>query len=374
MSIHKRQTKTGVRYDVKLRTSSGKAYQQTFRTKREAETYEAAQMTAVSQGTWIDKAAGNITFSELAKHWLTSNSNKRRRSLERDEGILRNHLIPELGDRLISGIRSSDIQALINCWVMRGLRSGTIIRHRAVLSGIFNLALNDDLLLRTPMRGLKTPKAEALEGWALSPEETQRLLHAIRDEYYPLVFILLTTGLRFSEAAGLCIKHVNLLHQPATLSVEQGLHETSNGLVIEQTKSLASKRIISLVPQQVEVIARHIEATGRSGANADEPLFVSPRGSRLAYKNFHDRIWKPAVHDAGLKGLKIHDLRKTAATNLLAAGIQIKTVTSLMGHEDIRTTLKHYAQTSPQSLLEASETLVNAILLPEGDSTRQERI
>jgi len=364
MSIHKRQIETGIRYDVKLRTPTGRSFQKSFRTKKAAEVYEAAQLTAQTQGTWIDSSASKITFETLATRWLTSNSNKRTRSIERDEGILRNHLLPELGSRSISSIRSSDIQALINQWISAGLRPGTINRHRAVLSGIFNLALNDDLLLKTPIRGLKTPKAEPLEGWALTASEATSLLNSIREEYFPLAYILLTTGLRFSEAAGLCIKHLDLLHQPATLSVEQGLHETANGFVVEDTKSHASRRTISLAPRQVEVIARHIEATGRTGADSESPLFISPNGSPLAYKNFHNRIWKPAIKQAGLEGLKIHDLRKTAATNLLKAGIEIKTVTSLMGHEDIRTTLRHYAQTSAQSLLGASEALVDAIELP----------
>ena len=59
--------------------------------------------------------------------------------------------------------------------------------------------------------------------------------------------------------------------------------------------------------------------------------------------------------------LKIHDLRKTAATNLVQAEIDIKSVTEMLGHEDIRTTLQHYAKTSPEWLLAASEALVNAL-------------
>ena len=59
--------------------------------------------------------------------------------------------------------------------------------------------------------------------------------------------------------------------------------------------------------------------------------------------------------------LKIHDLRKTAATNLVQAEIDIKSVTEMLGHEDIRTTLQHYAKTSPEGLLAASEALVDAL-------------
>lgn len=73
------------------------------------------------------------------------------------------------------------------------------------------------------------------------------------------------------------------------------------------------------------------------------------------------RIWVPATKKANLVGLRIHDLRKTAATNLVQAGIDIKSVTEILGHEDIRTTLQHYAKTTPEGLQAASETLVHAI-------------
>jgi len=55
-------------------------------------------------------------------------------------------------------------------------------------------------------------------------------------------------------------------------------------------------------------------------------------------------------------------MRKTAATNLLQSGADSKTVTAILGHEDIRTTLNHYAKTTPESLLAASYALVHGVL------------
>ena len=196
---------------------------------------------------------------------------------------------------------------------------------------------------------------------ALDSEETQRLLASVDPNYYPLVYIMITTGIRWSEAAGLLIEHLDMLATHPRLRIERTLHETPEGLVAETTKSTASKRTIILTKEQVNVIAQHLRETGRTGANQDEPLFTSPRGHQLAYQNFRSRIWVPATKKANLQGLKIHDLRKTAATNLVQAGIDIKSVTEMLGHEDIRTTLQHYAKTSPEGLLAASEALVGAL-------------
>ena len=148
---------------------------------------------------------------------------------------------------------------------------------------------------------------------------------------------------------------------PPTLVIEQGLHETGDGFVVESPKSAASHRVIVLSPLHVDVIARYLKETNRTGANSDTPLFISQKGGRLVSSNFRNRIWQPAVEASGLEGLKIKDLRKTAATNLLQSGADAKTVTAVMGHEDIRTTLNHYAKTTPESLLTAAQALVDGV-------------
>jgi integrase len=138
----------------------------------------------------------------------------------------------------------------------------------------------------------------------------------------------------------------------------------TGGTEITPPKSAAAYRTIPLTNEQVKVISRHLEDTGRTGATPNEPLFVSPNGKVLRHSNFNDRIWKPATRRAGLEGLRIHDLRKTAITNLLQAGVDPKTITVLVGHEDLRTTLHHYAKATPQSLLAASQALVGVIAAP----------
>lgn len=264
----------------------------------------------------------------------------------------------------IKNIKSSDLRQLVSEWIDQGLAAGTIRRHKAILSAIFNMALDDDLIHKTPVHRLTVPRIEKSEGWALDYEETQRLLASVDPNYYPLVYIMLTTGIRWSEAAGLLIEHLDMLAAHPRLRIERTLHETPEGLVAEATKSAASKRTIILTKEQVNIIAQHLKETGRTAANRDEPLFTSPRGHQLAYQNFRSRIWVPATKKANLQGLKIHDLRKTAATNLVQAGIDIKSVTEMLGHEDIRTTLQHYAKTSPEGLLAASEALVATVQRP----------
>jgi hypothetical protein len=75
-------------YDVRLRDPSGKEYSRTFLTKREAEAFEAAEITARNRGTWIDPRSANLTVSEVSRRWLETNPAKRTRSAETDRGTL----------------------------------------------------------------------------------------------------------------------------------------------------------------------------------------------------------------------------------------------------------------------------------------------
>jgi site-specific recombinase XerD len=66
------------------------------------------------------------------------------------------------------------------------------------------------------------------------------------------------------------------------------------------------------------------------------------------------------VKASGLEGLKVKDMRKTAGTNLLQSGLDLKTVTAVLGHENISTTLNHYAKTTPESLINADSDAASA--------------
>jgi site-specific recombinase XerD len=362
MSIHKRTAGKQNKYDVKLRRPDGTQYQKSFNTKKQAEAYEARQRVEHNTGGWLDDRQNKITFQEMAGRWLDSNHAKRETSRNRDISILNNHLIPAVGKCPLRTIKRSDISKMVNTWVTAELSPATIRRHIAVLSAIFNMAVADDLIHKSPMLKINTPRVDPSHGRALTPEEASRLLDHAPNIYYALVFIMLTTGIRWSEAAGLQVKHFSPMTTPPTLTIEQGLHETGKGFVTEKPKSAASHRVIVLSPKHVEVIARYMQETNRSAVDAEAPLFISQKGGRLVSSNFRNRIWQPLVKAAGLEGLKIKDMRKTAATNLLQNGLDTKTVTAVMGHEDIRTTLNHYAKTTPKSLSDAAQVLVDAVV------------
>jgi integrase len=124
-------------------------------------------------------------------------------------------------------------------------------------------------------------------------------------------------------------------------------------LVVETSKIAAGVRSILISETAVGLINDLLKASGRTGADSDEPLFISHSvdpstgllaGTRLNYSNFRSRIFKPAAARAGVKDLTFHDLRRTPATLLMSLGTSPKVTQERLGHADIRTTLNMYAQ------------------------------
>lgn len=357
MSIHETKTKTGTKYQVKLRRPDGKQYSKTFSTKTQAKNYQTSELNAINTGTWIDNQRSSITFGLLAKQWLEQNTDKRIRTLQRDHGILNKHILPTLKNHKLKAIKKTDIQSLVNIWIDSELKPRTIKRHLAVLKAIFQKAIDEDLLNKSPVRAIKVPKAAPVEHHPLTEQEVVRLLDAVDHFYRPLIYIAITTGVRWSELAGLQIGDANLLKQPKSLNVERGLHRVSKGFVIERPKSDAGNRRIMLSDQQSELIAMHLRVTKRTMANRSEPLFVSPNGHEINYSNFRNRVFIPACKKANISNLRIHDLRRTTATVLVGAQVDAKTIQEMMGHSDIRTTLNLYASATPQGRKKASAAM-----------------
>jgi hypothetical protein len=157
LSIHARSTAKGKVYDVRLRGPDGRDVSRTFRTKREATEYEANQRTAKTRGAWIDPRGANVTLAEVSSEWLKSNPSKRQSSRARDVSALRVHVLPTLGGRRIGSLTPGDIRALVTDW-SAGMAPRTVRRKYGALRAVLNYAVENDLVVRSPCRGIRLPR------------------------------------------------------------------------------------------------------------------------------------------------------------------------------------------------------------------------
>ena len=304
-----------------------------FVTKKAAEDFWAQVRVDKRRGRYINADSANTRFSSYARQWLENSLRPNGPTFIRHRGILEKHIFGVIGDKTIAQIQRGDIQGMVTLWANNGLKRRTIDRHLAVLTAIFNLAAADNIIFKSPVTKIKRPQAEKPHRHAMTVEEIDSLMAAIDERYVPHIYIALSTGVRWGELANFKIRHLNWKDRILT---------------IEGAKTAAGNRTIELSVTDINYINLHLVATGRTMAQQEEPLFTSPKGLRLKYSNHRNRVFKPACRKAGLDDLCFHDLRRTAATLMIAAGMAHKDVQERLGHTDIRTTLNMYAESTPE--------------------------
>lgn len=344
MSIHKKTNKTGNVYQVKYRRSDGTQASKTCRTKREAEAFEAEIKSLKYRGGLPDDRSGRILFKEIAAQFQATKTHNRPNTVRRRTGILDKHLIPALGNKEIRQIRYLDVQKMVTDWIESGLAPRTIHHQTLILRQVFDFAVKNEMITKNPAVGVSLPRVEAKEPRALTNDECHRLLISLPAAYQPFIYTVLATGMRWSEATTLTVSDLNLLKRTLT---------------VRGSKTNAGNRTIALSKSDSQVISRHLAATGRTGANGDEPLFTSPEGKSLHSSNFRQRVFLKALAAAELQGVTFHDLRRTHATALVAAGVDPKAIQQRLGHKDIATTLKFYARPTNQGIAKAAEVMSN---------------
>ncbi len=343
-------------------SEEGKHYSRSFHTRKEAEQFDAERKTALKRFGGYRIRDEKTTMDDYAEKFLAQK--KKPSTIHRNSDIYKRHIQPTFGSIPIMQIRHTDVQELVDSWVDGGLSARTITRHIAVLSGIFTLAERDRVIERIPTKGLNRPVALEPHRYAMSVEELQKLRMAIHSNYEAFLYTLAETGMRVGEAINLNIEDFDW---------------KAGTLKIAGAKTKAGIRTVHISKTTQNLISSHIQTTGRTMANQSEPLFVSHKtdpetglviGARINYSNFRTRIFKVAAAAIGLPELQPHDLRRTAATLLVAAQTPHKVIQERLGHADIRTTLNLYAQATDEAL-EESVRRMEEILNPEPQ--RQEK-
>ncbi len=343
MSISRRTTSKGeVRYDARLRDPSGRVYGRTFRTKREAEAFVATQRSDRARGLWFDVRAAETPFAEVALDWLHGNPAKRPGTVARDGSVVRIQLLPSLGPVPIGRISPRDVQRMVNDWSAR-YRPATVRRHYACLRAIFGHAVATDLIGRSPCRAIKLPAVEHEDRLLPDPEQLAAVAAAIGADLAPMVYVGAVLGLRWGECAGLRVRHVDFLR--STVTVAEQITRGQGGTTVNgPPKTRAGRRTIAAPEELVSMLAGHLTRRGLTVDDGDARLFVSRDGRDLEYTNFRERNWVPACERAGAPGLRFHDLRRLAATTLVAEGVDVKTTQNRLGHASPQMTLGLYAQ------------------------------
>jgi len=353
--IARRHTASGLRYEVRYRIADGRERSKSFRTRKEAERFEAQTRVDLASGRWIDPRGAAKTFSNVAKEWLASNPAKRSSSYARDESVIRVHLEPALGARSLGSVTPVEVRALVAEW-SQARAARTTKRLYGVLRAIFAYAVDCEYLAISPCRGVKLPSAEPIQAHVVTADDLGRLADAVSEEWAPVVYLGAVLGLRWAECAGLRVGRLDLLERRLTVA-EQIVRGYKGSISFGPPKSDAGRRTLTLPEPMVAMLAAHLKRLGLTAADADALVFADRDGGPLRYENWRRRVWLPATQDAGLPGLRFHDLRRANATAMVLDNVDLKTAQTRLGHSDPRLTLAVYAQASTAAERDAADRL-----------------
>ncbi|HLI00659.1 MAG TPA: tyrosine-type recombinase/integrase [Acidimicrobiales bacterium] len=331
-SIEKRTTDGGVRYDVRWHEPGGRARRKTFRLRRDADAWRRQVEQAETAGVVVDPRARKTLLADVAARWLAANPAKRGSSRALDEAILRNHVLPALGGRPVGSITRADVQGLVNRWAAADAAS-TVARRYSCLRALLSFAEADELIARSPCRGVKLPTVRLVDRPTLNAGQLEAVAAAL-GEHAPMMWLGAVLGLRWGEVAGLAAADVDV--EARTVTVRRQLGRDGK---LGPPKSVAGLRRLA-VPGWLAELLEPLAA----GKAPDGLVFTSTAGGPLEYHNWRSRVWRPACEQAGVPDLRFHDLRSMAATALVMAGVDVKTAQSRLGHSTPAMTLGLYAR------------------------------
>ena len=296
--------------------------------------YEAKRRLRLGEPIKPKPPREEITFDALSKRWHDQLVSVRPSTkVDYDKAIRR--LKPLIGGRIVSAITRREVDELIAALSERYAAS-TTRKTTVVLRMILRMGLEHGHLDKMPTAGsrLSLPKQKRRVFEPLTPEQVKNLIACTVEYYRPFVQLLLTTGLRGSEARGLRVHDLDL---------DAGVIHVRGQLIkgrIVDLKTDASYRDVPLPRQTLESLKAHLTTLPASDLGL---LFPTPEGKPIHHSNFYARVWIPAREKAGLPNLRLHDCRHHVASVLLSQGRSITYVQRLLGHSNPSTLLSIYS-------------------------------
>lgn len=295
------------------------------------------------------------TIGELAREWLEVVVPVRCRisTLEDYRQIVRKHIPESLSNLPADQVTRKHVKALLLSKIREGLAASTVTHIKNALSGILALAVDGEWLPVNPARDVGRLWDDKPSGASANPftaEEVKQLLDAFAANealawYRPLIIFLLSTGLRFGEAAGLRWPNVRLDEQ--LIIIEETWSRGRRGLTKNgKLRPVDIPGSLVGVLQAHNLIQRRAALANRWGAS--QLVFRQHNsGAEIQIDVFRRQIWKRALVEAGLPHHRIHDLRHTYATLRITAGHDMHDVSNQLGHHSAAFTLRQYVRWRP---------------------------
>jgi len=318
----------------------GKRYNapNTYDSKMDAEAWLASERRLIEMNVWTPPAErvrkstqSAITVEAYTKRWLAERDlTDSTRDLY--TGHAERRIYPTLGDVPVVGLSTALVRTW---WASQGSKYPTARRHAySVLRAVCNTAVEDKLLPENPCR-IEQKAAPERDVEALTVEELDTVASKVHEHYRIAVYILAWTSLRFGELIELRRKDIEDDGETMKLRVRRGAARVGNTVVVGSTKTVRSKRPVTVPPHVAAMIRIH-----DYGKRPDSLVVTTTHGNRLS-KSAFTRSLKNGYRAIQRPELRIHDLRAVGATYAAQAGATTKELMARLGHTTPRMAMKY---------------------------------
>jgi integrase len=276
---------------------------------------------------------------------------------------MRNHIFPGIGEISLINLTPLDIQKMYNETKSSGrikrtgneaeleLSGQTIRNIHTLLKQCLEQAVRERRIPYNPVDACKLPPKKQAEMKVIPPEKIGNYLK-VAESYKVLAmfFLALSSGLRRGELLALLWADLNV--DNSTISITKQVAGRKGGLVISTPKTPNSIRTLAIPKQAVELLI-----TEHSRHPNNPYMFPSPKTGKMYYPDSVGRLHKKILREAGIGEVRFHDLRHTFATLAIQNGVDIKTLSGMLGHYSAGFTLDTYAHVTDKMQREAANKM-----------------
>ncbi|RSS70287.1 site-specific integrase [Streptomyces sp. WAC06614] len=337
----------------------------TFRTKREADDWLADVQTEMRMGDWRDPDAAKVPFQKYAEAWV------RERPLgptteELYEILVRVHLVPTFGRHAIADITPAGVRAWRRARLDAGTGASTVAKAYSLMRTIMGTAVEDGLIRRNPCQIKNGGTVNTPERPTASIPDVFAIAEASQARYRALVLIGAFCGLRWGELVALRRRDIDL--DARMVRVRGSISELNSGeRIYKAPKSEAGKRSVAIPRSVMPAVVAHMKQFAEPGA--DGRVFVGAKGA-TPRRNHFNGLWHKACAEAGVTGLRFHDLRHTGNTLASHTDASTRELMIRLGQSSTRAALiyQHGSLKREQEIADGIDAMIVTALKRHGRS------
>lgn len=342
----------------KLLRDTIKEYEQAEEARAEQEANRSLMLFIDAIRLWYDDKISNFEhpIDEVTKQGYDT--------------LMKNHVYPYFKEKGLRPceITKDNLQEFINEEAKNGKlngKGGLAPRSLKLIKNIVNQTLqfcvSEGMIPSNPCQFVKLPACQRYEAKFYTKSQIDELLEKIKNEpLYPLIRLTALYGLRRSEALGLCWDCVNF--EAETITIRRTVSKVTTVVAKDKTKNTSSRRSFPMTPD-IKQLLLELRAQqeqdkkffGKEYHDCDY-VFRWPDGRPFSPDYVSDKFPK-LLKAAGMPKIRFHELRHSAASNLLNMGFSLKDVQEWLGHSDIKTTANIYGHLDAKRKKSMAEAL-----------------